>query len=215
MSDAVVVKKIEKAFKSTAGKNFVLKNISFSLKAGELLIVTGKNGAGKTTLLRILAGLLLPDSGKVAFLGKDALKHTKEIREIIGFMSSEERNLYWKLTGRQNLEFFAALYGIDNKTVADRLERLTELLELKEFLDKPVEDCSLGMKQRLSIARCLLPHPQVILFDEPLKGLDKGSKKIFLELLGVLHEKRYSVILTTHTIEDFKTIKHRRLELSK
>ncbi|MEI6845495.1 MAG: ATP-binding cassette domain-containing protein, partial [Candidatus Firestonebacteria bacterium] len=140
MSDAVKVHKIEKTFKNKTGKNSVLKNISFSLKAGELLIVTGKNGAGKTTLLKILAGLLLPDSGKMNFLGKDALKHTKDIRKITGFMSSEERNLYWKLTGRQNLEFFAALYGIDNKTVADRLERLTEILELKEFLDKPVED---------------------------------------------------------------------------
>ncbi|MCX5776086.1 MAG: heme ABC exporter ATP-binding protein CcmA [Candidatus Firestonebacteria bacterium] len=214
MVEAVRVKNISKSFPVGRAKNPVLVNISFSLKAGELLVVTGKNGSGKTTLLKIMAGLLFPDSGQILLQGLQILKKQREAKRLTGFMGSEERTLYWKLTGRQNLEFYASLYNIDSKTVADRIEKLALRLELQEFLDKPVEDCSLGMKQRISIARCLLPHPQILLFDEPLKGLDRRTKEIFLELLETLREKNYTVIITTHNLEDFRALRHKRLELA-
>jgi len=213
--ETLKVEKIARSFKAGAAENRVLKNISFSLKAGQVLVITGKNGSGKTTLLKILAGLLLPDSGRILIKGLDAVKKQKEIKPFLGFMGSEERALYWKLTGRQNLEFFAALYNIDRKTTADRIGKLALRLELKEFLDKPVEDCSLGMKQRISIARCLLSHPELVLFDEPLKGLDKKTREIFLEILGVLKKRKNCVIIATHNPEDFRSLKHRKLELSK
>ena len=215
MVETVRVEKLARDFKVKGGSNRVLAGLSFSLKAGQVLIVTGRNGSGKTTLLKILAGLLSPDSGRVLLKGVDALKDTEKAKKLVGFVGSEERALYWKLTGRQNLEFFASIYGIDSKTIADRVEQLAKRLELAEFLDRPVEDCSLGMKQRLAIARCLISHPEILLFDEPLKGLDKAAKRKFIEILSVLRKKGYTVIIATHNIEDFKPVKYRKLELSR
>ena len=156
-----------------SGKFF--RSLSFCVKPGEVLLLTGKNGSGKTTLLKIISGLLIPDKGEVLLNGLSPAAARKEI----GYLGSEERALYLKLTGRQNIEFFAELYGIDNKTIWDRTEKLTQRLNMNSFIDLPVEDCSLGMKQRISIAKTLIHHPDICSFDEPLKGLDKAAKEIF------------------------------------
>ncbi|OGF51301.1 MAG: hypothetical protein A2044_01550 [Candidatus Firestonebacteria bacterium GWA2_43_8] len=204
MSDGVRVIKISKSFMKGKSAHPVLRSLSFSVKPGELLLLTGKNGSGKTTLLKILSGLLLPDKGEVRLndLAPEAAKKS------IGYLGSEERALYLKLTGRQNLEFFAELYGVDDKTIADRTEKLAERLNFSSYIDLPVDDCSLGMKQRLAIAKALIHHPSICLFDEPLKGLDKPARKIFLEILKLLLKNKKTVIIATHNESDFKGIKY-------
>ncbi|MEI6845732.1 MAG: ABC transporter ATP-binding protein [Candidatus Firestonebacteria bacterium] len=181
--------------------------MDLTIEAGQVFGLLGPNGSGKTTLLALLLDVLRPSGGSFTwFEGREG----SNVRRRIGGLL-ETPNFYPYLNAEQNLSIVATIKRVSNP----QLDSLLELVQLKDRRRSPYKTYSLGMKQRLSIARCLLPHPQVILFDEPLKGLDKGSKKIFLELLGVLHQKKYSVILTTHAIEDFKTIKHRRLELSK
>jgi len=209
MYDGVKVIKIAKSFKKGKGSQEVFRSLSFCVKPGEVLLLTGKNGSGKTTLLKIISGLLIPDKGEVLLNGLSPAAARKEI----GYLGSEERALYLKLTGRQNIEFFAELYGIDNKTIWDRTEKLTQRLNMNSFIDLPVEDCSLGMKQRISIAKTLIHHPDICLFDEPLKGLDKAAKEIFKDILKLLLKNKKTVLIATHNPPDFQGVRYKVKEL--
>ncbi|MFH1074497.1 MAG: ABC transporter ATP-binding protein [Candidatus Firestonebacteria bacterium] len=211
MADIVKAVKISKSFNKAGGKLQVLRAVSFAVKQGEVLILTGKNGSGKTTLLKILSGLLLPDQGEVLLNGFNP----KAVKRTIGYLGSDERALYLKLTGRQNLEFFAELYGVDDKTIAERIQKLMELLKMESYIDLPVENFSLGMKQRLALAKTLIHHPRICLFDEPVKGLDKAAKKIFIDLLKLLIKKKNGIIIATHNEADFKGIKYKVRELGR
>ncbi len=206
---SVKVIKISKSFKKGKEKLSVFRSLSFTVKPGELLLLTGKNGSGKTTLLKIISGLLIPDKGEVVLNGLSPAAARREI----GYLGAEERALYFKLTGRQNLEFFAELYNVDAKTISDRIEKLSERLKMESYIDFHVENCSLGMKQRISIAKTLIHHPDICLFDEPLKGLDKTAKKIFIELLKLLLKNKNTIIIATHNETDFRGIKYKVREL--
>ncbi len=211
MADGVRLLNITKSFKKGKVRLPVLEAVSFSVKKGALLLLTGKNGSGKTTLLKIMAGLLLPDKGEV-FLND---QNPEAAKNEIGYLGSEERALYFTLTGRQNLEFFAALYGVKAGEIKARTEKLTERLKMEPYIDLPVEDCSLGMRQRLVVAKALIHHPDICLFDEPLKGLDKEARKIFTELLRFLMKNKKTIIIATHNETDFKGLKFTVRELGR
>lgn len=152
------------------GYTEALSGLSFSVKPGELVGLLGPNGAGKTTLLKTLCGLVLPDAGDVTVLGLPA--NDSRLPERLGLANGDERSFYWRLTARENLDFFARLHGLTRRRRKGRVLDLIQQVELEDQADRRFADLSAGMKQRLAIARCLLADPEVVLMDEPTRSLD-------------------------------------------
>lgn len=148
-----------------------LDGVGFAIRDGSVFGLLGTNGAGKTTLIKIVYGLLLPSSGSVEVLGMDPVHRGRGIRARMGMVISEERSFYWRLSGRRNLAFFAALHGLDPTSAATRIDALAELLDMSEYLDVPFSDYSTGMRQKAAVARAMLHDPQVLLMDEPTRSL--------------------------------------------
>ena len=139
-----------------------LDDVNFSIKRGELFGLLGPNGAGKTTTSRILCTLLLPTSGTARVLGYDVVDDAKDVQRVVNMVAGGERMLYFRLTARENLEYFVELYDVPKDEVTHRIDDLMELVGLAERQDEPVERFSKGMKQRLQVARGLINHPDVL-----------------------------------------------------
>ena len=146
-----------------------LERVSFAIEEGETVALLGPNGAGKTTLLKIIATLLYVSSGRVLIHGHDVTGDPLRARRLIGLVTSDERSFYWRLTGRQNLAFFAALYRLPARTLADRVADLLDVTGLTEAADRSFHTYSSGMKQRLAIARGFLADPRIVMYDEPTR----------------------------------------------
>ncbi len=175
-----------------------VKDISFTVDYGELFVMVGPNGAGKTTTMKILTTLLLPTSGKVSILGLDVTKQANEVKKHIGFVFGGERGLYWRLSGKDNLRYFATLYGMPADAAKKRIASLLEVVGLTERQDSLVEEYSRGMKQRLHIARGLLHDPQVLFLDEPTLGLDPVAAREVRRMIKDVVERGKTVFMTTH-----------------
>jgi len=152
-----------------------LDGVSLRVRRGSVFGLLGTNGAGKTTLIKICYNLLLPTSGSVLVLGEDPQHHGRGVRSRMGMVNSEERSFYWRLSGRRNLEFFAALHGMDGGSSARRIEELAELTGIAEYLDVSFSDYSSGMRQKMAVARALLHDPEVLLMDEPTRSLSPDA----------------------------------------
>ncbi len=183
--------------------NRALDNVSFSLEKGKMLGILGPNGAGKTTLLKIIATLILPDKGDVVVNSYRPGIDDNKIKSFIGLVASQERSFYWQLTGRQNLEFFAAMYGLDEKYAQFRTKELFALFEIN-YQDKRFDSYSSGMKQRFALMRALLNEPQLLLLDEPTKSLDYKTALALREFIknDLVEKKGKTVIFTTHNINE-------------
>src|SRR5579862_7302574 len=144
-----------------------LRGVTLQIGRGEVFGLMGPNGAGKTTLLRLLATLLPPSTGGGRIDGADLVWQAGVVRRLVGFASGEERGFYWRLSGRENLEFFAGLLGISPGAGRKRCDDVLELVDLLPMAHQPVAQSSTGMRQRLGIARALLGAPRVLLLDEP------------------------------------------------
>ena len=176
--------------------------VSFSIQEGEIFGLLGPNGAGKTTTIRMLSTLLEPTSGSVTVGGYDAQREPGAVRQILGAVLTGERSIYWKLSGRENLEYFAALYHLPPKVAKARVEELLTRLNLEARADEYVERYSSGMKQRIGIAKALLANPPVLLLDEPTVGLDPQSARNLRELILSVKAEGRTVLLTTHYMEE-------------
>src|SRR6266516_6122898 len=146
--------------------------VSFAIQQGELFGLLGPNGAGKTTTIKMLNTLLLPTGGIARVLGLDVVRQAREVRKRIGYVFGGERGVYERLSGYDNLRYFAELYGVPPKLQKPRIEELLELVGLKGREHERAEGYSRGMKQRLHVARGLLHDPEVLFLDEPTIGLD-------------------------------------------
>src|SRR5690348_1681052 len=184
-------------------EQFVAVNgIDLRVERGEIFGVLGPNGAGKTTTLRMLATLLEPTSGDVRILGIDVKTHPREIRANLGAMLSGERSLYWKLTARENLEYYAALYHVPPKEQRSRIDAALVAVKLMDRADDYVERYSTGMRQRLALARALLPDPPLVILDEPTVGLDPQAARDLRDRVRELKRQGRTVLLTTHYMEE-------------
>jgi ABC-2 type transport system ATP-binding protein len=175
-----------------------VRGVSFAIEQGELFGLLGPNGAGKTTTIKMLITLLLPTAGSARVLGLDVVKDAREVRKRIGYVFGGERGVYERLSGYDNLRYFAELYGVPPATQKHRIEELLELVGLKGREHERAEGYSRGMKQRLHVARGLLHDPEVLFLDEPTIGLDPVGARELRATIATLTAAGKTILLTTH-----------------
>ncbi len=203
--NAIEIQNLRRVFRPTIGvlrrthKEIVaVEDISFEIQSGELFGLLGPNGAGKTTTVKMLTTLLLPTAGSARVLGLDIVRQARHVQQRIGFIFGGERGLYWRLSGYDNLRYFASLYHVDPELSKKRIPYLLELVGLKDRGSERVEGYSRGMKQRLHVARTLLHDPEVLFLDEPTIGLDPVGAREFRQVIRDLQSERKTILLTTH-----------------
>ena len=179
-----------------------VNGVDLQIKRGEIFGLLGPNGAGKSTTIRMLCTLLEPTSGMARVNGFDIVKQANDVRRSLGTLLAGERSIYWKLSGRENLEYFAALYHIPQPVAKKRVEELIERMELKDRANELVEKYSTGMRQRVAIAKALLARPPILLLDEPTLGLDPQAARRLRELIAELKQEGHTILLTTHYMEE-------------
>ncbi len=202
---AIEVSKLKRIFKASLGvlnrkmKTVIaVDGISFDIKKGELFGLLGPNGAGKTTTVKMLTTLLIPTSGSARIADMDIVKDAEKIRSHIGFIFGGERGLYWRLSGVDNLRYFASLYYVDPDVAKKRIVYLMELVGLEDRGKEKVEGYSRGMKQRLHIARALIHDPEILFLDEPTIGLDPVGAREMRQMVLNLQSEKKTILLTTH-----------------
>jgi ABC-2 type transport system ATP-binding protein len=206
----VEVSQLSKTFETREGGLFrkvrksvvAVAGVDFSVPKGEIFGLLGPNGAGKTTTIKMLCTLITPSAGDAHINGFSIAKDQQRVRENLGVMLTGERTLYWKLTGQENLEYFAALYHLDSAYAKKRIQELLKLVGLDERQDTLVENYSTGMRIRLSFAKALLNDAPVLLFDEPTASLDPQTSHLIRDIIRDLKREGHAIILTTHNMEE-------------
>jgi ABC-2 type transport system ATP-binding protein len=217
MNNVIEVKNLVREF-STRGRpnKIAVGGISFEIKAGEIFGLLGPNGAGKTTTIKMLSTLLLPTSGNINVLGYDATEDRTiiELRQRINVVSGGERGLYYRLSAKQNLQFFSDLYGISKQEQDILCPKLLDMVGLSDVSNTRVENFSRGMKQRLHIARALVNDPEILFMDEPTIGLDPEISRSIRKLIRDLSNSGKTIILTTHYMYEAEELCDRMVILS-
>jgi ABC-2 type transport system ATP-binding protein len=185
-----------------------LRDVSFEVNTGEIFGLIGRNGAGKTTLTKIVATLVQPTTGSVVVRGHDTVSDDEHVRRQIGLSTAEERSFYWRLTGEQNLMFFARLHGLSDRTAKQRIASLFARLELEEVARRRFGELSTGNKQRLAVARAMLSTPPVLLLDEPTRSLDPLAAARMRELIRSLAQQDppVTILFTSHNLSEVETL---------
>ena len=197
MSYAVELHKLSRHF----GSFKAVDEISLNVSKGEIFGFLGANGAGKTTAIRMLCGLLLPTSGNGKVAGCDIINESEKIKTKIGYMS-QKFSLYGELTGLENINFYGTVYGMKKKDIKNRLELLTDKLELDEFLKRQARSLPIGWRQRLALAVALLHQPKLLFLDEPTGGVDPIFRRKFWSVLYGLAEEGVTIFVTTHYMDE-------------
>lgn len=184
--------------KRTAREIVAVDDVTFDIQEGELFGLLGPNGAGKTTTTKMLTTLLIPTAGTARVKGFDVVTDADPVRRRIGFIFGGERGLYWRLSGIDNLRYFASLYNVDPDTTRQRIDYLLDMVGLQGRGDEKVQGYSRGMKQRLHVARTLLHNPDILFLDEPTLGLDPVGAREFRQVILNLQSEKKTILLTTH-----------------
>jgi len=193
-------------FKSQEKRVDALKGVSLEIRPGEIFGLLGPNGAGKTTLIKCLTTLLLPTSGEAWVNGYRLAREDNAIRASVGCMLMGERGLYWKLTGRENLVFFGALYFLKPAGRRRRADEIIERLDLGEIADRTVETYSSGQKMKLAFAKALINDAPLLILDEPTNTLDLPSARELRAVVRELNRAGKTVIYTTHIMAEAETM---------
>jgi ABC-2 type transport system ATP-binding protein len=182
----------------------VLSGADLEVRPGTLAVLEGANGAGKTTMLRIFATLLRPDSGEASVDGCDVVRDGAHVRERIGVAFVNERSLYWRLSGRENLRLFARTRGLSRRAARAQVDALVEELDLGGIATKWVADLSAGQRQRLITARAGLGEPSCMLIDEPLRGLDDAGIETMLSFLTAQARRGAAVLVVAPKLDELR-----------
>ena len=181
------------------------RDVSFEVVEGEVFGLLGPNGAGKTTVMRMILGLLKPDAGFAEINGIQSTNQPNELKRQIGFVSASAGIYQW-LTGREMLAFFGEAYGMLESELPKRIEHLSEVLQLAEFIDRGCATLSTGQKQRLNLARALIHDPPVMILDEPTLGLDVVGSQVVFDYIEPLKQQDKIIILCTHRLEQAQQV---------
>lgn len=206
MSNSIEITGLSKSFTSHASgwgakrQTKALDDIHLAVADGECYALIGPNGAGKTTLIKILTSLIIPDSGTARIARYDLKSQPNLIKSKVGIVTGDERSFYWRLTGRQNLEFFASLYDVTPSMVGIRIDKLVEMLDLGGNIDKRFQELSSGTKQKIALIRALIHDPEVLFIDELTRGLDPSVSQHLKRFIkeAFLSQEHKSVFFTTH-----------------
>lgn len=220
MPPAIELHNISKTFTERNWKTFLfhkprytkaLDNISLTVQKGEIMGLLGPNGAGKTTLIKILATLVTPDEGHGTIGGLSLNNQSAEIRTKIGLVNTNDRSFYWRLTGRENLNFFATLYNLYGSLKADRIARALQLTDMQDKANSRFMSYSSGQKQRLAIARAMLSDPEVLFMDEATTSLDPIATKKLLAFTkdDLAGQEKKTIIWCTHNLAEADAICNR------
>lgn len=181
-----------------------LHGLNLTVESGDRVAFLGANGAGKTTFLKIIGGLLYPSSGTLLVNGYDTSKENLKARQNVGFVLNEERSFYWRLTGKQNLEFFGSLDNLYGEKLNEKTQELLNLVGLEKAQHKLFAGYSSGMKQRLAIARGLLSDPDILILDEPTRTLDPISAEDISHIISerIHRQKGRTLLIATHSLKE-------------
>ena len=196
----IVVDRLAKAF-GKRGEVKAVAGVSFAAADGAITGLLGPNGAGKTTLLRMLATLVVPDSGTATIGGLDVTRDPYAVRRRVGVLS-DARGLYLRLTGRENVGYYGALHGLAGTPLAERVDRLLHTLGIAEIADRPAQGYSQGERMKVAIARALIHDPAAILLDEPTNGLDIMSTRALRALLFSLAAEGKCLLFSSHVMQE-------------
>lgn len=202
----IEVRHISRHFKEKKTTIQALHDVTFTIHQGEVVGLLGENGAGKTTLLRMISTVLEPSEGSIMLGGIDIQKEPMKMKSRIGVLFGSETGLYDRLTARENLTYFAKLYGLSNSKVEQRIAYLAARFGMKELLDRKVGGFSKGMRQKVTIARTLIHDPDILLFDEPTTGLDITAANMFRELIHQLKKEGKTILFSSHIMEEVKQL---------
>ena len=193
-----------------------VKNISFSIEKGEMIAFIGPNGAGKSTSIKMMTGILYPDKGDINILGYNPVKDRKKLAYEIGCVFGQKEQLWTHLTPYDNFKFFGAIYDIPEEKVEKKIKELNELFELKEFMNTPVRNLSLGQRIRCEIVASLIHEPKILFLDEPTIGLDPVVKENIRTLIKRMNkEYKTTVVLTSHDVSDIEKLCKRVIIVNK
>ncbi len=213
MSVAIETHGLTKAFAASPGwrraarpATIAVDGVTLAVERGEVFGLLGPNGAGKTTLTKILCTLILPDAGTARVAGHD-LREAGAIRSAVGLVVTDERSFYWRLSGRRNLRFFAALHGLFGAVAEARVDEVLEAVEMRPHADSRFSNYSTGMKQRLAIARALLHRPRLLFLDEPSRSLDPAATRRLHHLIrNLAADQAATIFLITHDLSEAEAL---------
>lgn len=179
-----------------------IKDISLQVKEGEIMGLLGPNGAGKTTLLKILATLITPDTGKAVISSLDCAAESLEVRKHVGYVNTNDRSFYWRLSGYDNLKFFGHLHNLYGLSLTKRVKEVIKLTSLENKQHQSFGTYSSGERQRLAIARAMLSNPKILLMDEATANLDPIVSKELIQFtkLSLAKEQKKTIIWCTHNL---------------
>ena len=196
------VNNLTKKFKDTT----VVDNLSFEVKEGEIVGLLGENGAGKTTTLRMISTMLKITSGEISVNEVDVKNNPEKVRGQIGILFGGDVGLYDRLTGRENIKYFANLFGMSDSEANKRIDELANDFGMNEYINKRVGKFSRGMKQKVSIARSIIHNPSIMLFDEPSTGLDVGATRVVHDFIRKCKKENKTILFSSHSMTEVEKL---------
>ena len=194
-------------FKKEKTTKVAVDNISFDVEEGEALAFIGPNGAGKSTTIKMLTGILFPTAGDIKILGHNPSKERVKLSYKIGTVFGQKEQLWVHLSAYENFKFFGSIYDIKKEKLEAKIDELSTLFEIKEFMHQPVKSLSLGQRMKCEMVASLLHEPKMLFFDEPTIGLDPIAKEILRSLIKKLNrELGITVLFTSHDVGDIEEV---------